>query len=212
MSTLVLYVKNLRALRSMDWSPSDVCLLVGANGAGKSTALQALNFLRVVTDRWDPSEAVLVFGGAFDLKHRGASEADPIEIGLRRDNLDLRLRLGIGALGNFSIDATLYDGKQEVSTDTQSGPLHKLIPFLNPLDPTYSEMMDAIRRIVVFHDPDIMGLRGGSHVAHTKQLDSRGINAVTMLRAWFQRRPDRWRFEFVLTGLRAAFPCLVPFA
>lgn len=114
MSTFTLYAKNLRALRSLEWSPSGVSLLVGANGAGKSTALQALKFLRLAVDR-DLSEAVnLAFGGYFDLKNRVAAEHEPIEIGIRIGNLDLRLRLVSVHGFTISAEATLHDGPTEL--------------------------------------------------------------------------------------------------
>jgi recombinational DNA repair ATPase RecF len=45
-SNATLSVHNFRALERLEWSPSGVCLLSGANGSGKSTALDAFQFLR----------------------------------------------------------------------------------------------------------------------------------------------------------------------
>lgn len=44
-----LKVNNFRALRKLDFSPSGVCLLVGANGTGKTTVLRLLQFLYSAT-------------------------------------------------------------------------------------------------------------------------------------------------------------------
>jgi predicted ATPase len=70
-------------------------------------------------------------------------------------------------------------------------------------------MAGFLRNVTAFHDPDLYTLREGSNAAHSRHLHSRGLNAITMLRSWHQRRTDRHRFEFVLTGLAAAFPGLI---
>jgi predicted ATPase len=209
MSHFTFYAKNLRALRSLNWSPSGISLLVGANGAGKSTALQALKFLRAAIDQ-DAAEAVSpAFGGSYNLRHRDAAENEHIEIGMRLENLDFRLRLVAGMLGSYHVAATLQEGSKEIFRGTLSGAAINQLVTASSADPAVLDLMVFVRGICGFHDPDISGLRDGSNVAHTKQLDSRGRNAVTMLRAWFQSRPDRWRYEFVITGLRAAFPGLI---
>lgn len=208
MSTFTLYAKNLRALRSLNWSPSGVSLLVGANGAGKSTTLQALTFLRAVIDR-DAAEAVsTVFGGVYNLRHRETARDEQIEIGIRLKNIDFRLQLEAESIGPYWVTATLQQrGSNEISRISST----VIYQYLNASkdDPAVLDLMMFCRGICAFHDPDICNLRDGSNIAHTKQLDRRGRNAVTMLRTWFQSRPERWRYDFVITGLRAAFPGLI---
>jgi predicted ATPase len=48
----------------------------------------------------------------------------------------------------------------------------------------------------------------GSPTTGESQLHSRGINAFAVLRMWKERREYRHRHEFVLDGLRAAFPSI----
>ena len=45
MSDFALSIDNLRGLRQIRWRPKGVCVLIGANGAGKSTILLALKLL-----------------------------------------------------------------------------------------------------------------------------------------------------------------------
>ena len=48
MTRFTIKAQNFRVLERLDWSPAGVCLLSGANGAGKSTVLDALLFLRTL--------------------------------------------------------------------------------------------------------------------------------------------------------------------
>lgn len=72
-----------------------------------------------------------------------------------------------------------------------------------------AEMASIIRSISVFHDLDTFALReSGSQSTQSSPLHSRGHNALTMLRAWSQTRPDRWRYAAVIDTMREAFPAI----
>ena len=208
MSTFTLYAKNLRALRSLEWSPSGISLLVGANGAGKSTTLNTLNFLRTAIDRDVGNAAVMAFGGAYQLRHCNAADDEQIEIGIRLGRLRLSLRAEFVGVFDDPPEAMFCDEEVEVFRGTLIGNDRPLAALAGS-STLFWPFANIIRNIGVFHDPDLCSLRDGSHIAHTQRLDSRGTNAVTMLRTWFLSRPERWRYDFVITGLRAAFPGLI---
>lgn len=224
MSAFTLRVDNLRGLRQVRWTLDGVRVLIGANGAGKSTVLLALQLLHTALDRGLPEATRIVLGGSQGLKHRDALDEEPVELGIDLDDLQWRVRLSPreasvdyraeeslragerliyrrDALGNFEVLGERW------STDERLG-LKAVLDAQREL-PEVERMAAFLRSISVFHDPALVQLRGGSHAAHTKHLHSRGLNALTMLRLWNEQRPDRHRFRFVLTGLQAAFPGLI---
>jgi predicted ATPase len=197
---------------------------VGANGAGKTTTLLLLKLLRAALDRGLPEAVGVVLGGTHGLKHRDATEDEPIEIGVQLDELRWAIQLRPdGATVDHLTEESLHDderevfrrdalgnffhGERQLRSDNRLGLRAVLDSQID--DPAVSRMVACLRSITVFHDPDLHALRGGSSTALSTQLLSRGHNAITMLRAWHQRRPERHRYEFVLTGLRAAFPGLI---
>jgi len=224
MSHFAIHIDNLRGLRQLRWSPSGVCLLVGANGAGKSTVLLVLKMLRAAVDRGLAEAVQLTLGGAHALKHRDALEDEPITIAVELDGLRWAVQLTPrGASVDYLTTESLHDGDRVVFHRDALGAFafgaHRLkageqLGLRTILDsqfesPEVERIAAFLRRISVYHDPDLYGLRGGSNTAQTRHLHSRGGNALTMLRQWQQRRPDRHRYELVLSGLRAAFPGLV---
>jgi predicted ATPase len=63
-----------------------------------------------------------------------------------------------------------------------------------------------LQRVNVFQEPDLISLRRGSSAEDDQGLELRGGNAISVLRRWHQNRSLKDRYEFVVGGLRAAFP------
>jgi hypothetical protein len=67
---------------------------------------------------------------------------------------------------------------------------------VHPEDEGAARMASLVRRIQVFYDPDLRGLReGGSRATDDRQLHTDGRNVFTMLRKWRDRREDHPRFD-----------------
>lgn len=219
-----LEIDNLRALRRVRWSPKSVCGLVGVNGCGKSTLLLSLKLLRLALETDLPDAVTTVLGGSFNLRNWNAGPEEPIELGLSCDDLRWSVRLvprgptvayhteeilrqgDTVILSKDAFGQLTYAGKTELG-DVRLG-LRTIIDR-GVSDERLAKVASLIERFSVFYDPDFASLRFGSKVSEAKQLYSRGTNAISMLRRWFQERPHRHRYEFVLQGLRSAFPKLV---
>ena len=90
-------VRDFRALRRLDWSPEGVCVLSGANGAGKSTTLDALRFLRALFCWGHESAFRLVDGVAF--RRSDADPDAPVEFAVEVGDLVWKLRFPMSAQG-----------------------------------------------------------------------------------------------------------------
>jgi predicted ATPase len=89
-----LIAQDFRGLRAVQWNPSGVCLLSGRNGAGKSSILGALRFLRTAAERGIP-EAVRLAGGGALLRRLGAEPKAPVRLGLSIGDLSWEIQLPV---------------------------------------------------------------------------------------------------------------------
>jgi predicted ATPase len=221
-----LHLRNLRGLRSVDWTPRGLSVVVGANGSGKTTLLLALRMLRAAFDGGlgIPGAVSSFLGGSSGLKNWDAGDDEPIEFGLDLGDLSWRATLtGKGRSVDEVPSECLRRGDQTVFHRVVTDTFHfKVGDRELPLDGRLGlraiadaglpvegveDMRRLFRSFTVFTDPDLRSLRDrGSSTADDRHLHSRGTNTFTMLRRWYTRRDERLRYEFVLAGLRAAFP------
>lgn len=113
MTDLTLRAQNFRTLERLEWSPRGVCLLAGANGAGKSTTLDALLFLRVLFERGH--EAAFQHIGARYFGHVGTPESDPVVFELQVGDIRWKLRFPMSSAGiKDTFGEELYRGEELV--------------------------------------------------------------------------------------------------
>jgi len=219
-----LHIRNLRVLKQVNWTPSQLSVVIGANGTGKTTLLLVLKLLRVAYER-SLSEAVnQVLGGSSNLKTWKISEEEPVDIGIDIDTVSWRIQLvprdgSVYDLNNerlteqereiFSCDglgAFSYRGER-IEPGSKIG-LRMLMDRGAP-EPALRKVASLLQRIAVYHDPDLWRLRQGSNTSEDRILHTRGINALALLRRWYQERVNHHRYQFVVEGLAAAFPNIV---
>lgn len=230
--SFTLHVENLRALRRVEWAPEGVCALVGANGSGKSTLLQVLRFLDVAVTRGVEEAFRQTFVTSYGLRNRSARDVETIRLGVSLEGATWTIRLSpLGGSIAWPVMEILDpgDGSQKkwmrpegsgavASVDAaqevvQLGPIANLAIEILARQPEWRQparsIVGVLERLRVYHDPDLWTLRTqGSYTAIDSRLHSRGLNAFAVLRAWNERRQDRHRQQFVLQGLRTAFPSI----
>lgn len=220
-----LHIRNLRVLHRVRWNPGPLSVLIGANGTGKTTLLLALKLVRMAYEH-KLSEAVnQVLGGSSNLRYFGADEGEPVELGLDLGKVRWRIQLTPreGSVVDLT-DERLYDEDREIfSRDSLGGFIYgeERLPASPQLglrvlmdrgvhEPALRAVVLFLRRIAVYHDPDIFKLRvDGSKTTDDRGMHTRGTNALAVLRKWHLDRSQRHRYQFVLDTLIAAFPNLL---
>ncbi|CAE6966648.1 hypothetical protein R69608_06920 [Paraburkholderia nemoris] len=217
-----LYVRQLRALRRVDWTPGPVSLLIGANGAGKSTTMQVLRLLRLAYERSLPEAVRLILGGSHNLGSWGRKEAEPIEVGVELGSVRWKIALNFseGAVDPVAEEVLLEDGQvifnrdalgvltyQGQSVVSEGGAIGlRTLVDRGAVESAIRGTAALLQRINVFQEPDLVSLRRGSSAEDDQGLELRGGNAISVLRRWHQNRSMKERYDFVVGGLRAAFP------
>ncbi len=225
MSEFTLIVENLRALRRVRFAPPrGVSVLVGPNGAGKTTLLLSFKFIRTALERSPTVAFNTAFGGTGNLLSSSASSEDEFSFGIDLEDISWRLAFSQAASEMEStMRESLRNGNETVFEKTNLGTFHrgeKMPPYpdllgLNVLnragtdDADVDRICELIRGFTFFYNPDLVRLRkSGSDSSVNKHLSSRGENAFAMLDKWHSRREHRDRYQFVVDGLKAAFPKL----
>jgi predicted ATPase len=217
-----LSVQRLRRLRSARWAiPRDLSLLIGPNGSGKTTLLRCLTFLHLALER-SPGEAIqIAFGGAQNLRSRGAPDAEPVLIELAL--AEARWVWSIWPSGGgFNWTEEIFTGEQRCFHRDLSGAevadgvrwrstgrsgLWSL-SYAGRAGPALEALARVVAGIRVHGDLDIEHLRevGADSALGAGELDRRGHQALALLQRWMDDPREEERHHFVVEGLKSAFP------
>jgi predicted ATPase len=229
---LRLTVQNFRGVRRASWAPSGVCALVGPNASGKSTLLEAFQFVRNAVLR-SPKDAILISGGmqAF-ISHDPVLDAPGDDPALARVRFTVEAPEGSWTLSFSATNdnvAPVYDEslRLEGMSDDESLPPRDIgqPPFLvqgrwtrptssgllPPLafNPDASRFRDHLDRISLYRPWELQRLR--AHPFSDPSLDDvilapDGANVFVVLQNWRDAREHAWRFDWVLDKLRRIHP------
>lgn len=221
---LTLRLRNFRALDSFEWSPSGVVLLAGANGAGKTTVLDALLFLRLLFQRGHVTALGQVRAEFF--RTENVPEEDPVVFEVEVGDLLWRLELpmsNVGMQGHYG-EEVLRGGKSvlrarrfEQKWELQGEQLEldevrccAKVAWDRGGSPWMKPLVDALSSIQVYKGFNLYRVRSPvSREPYDRYLAWHGDNLRLVLKRWKgAHRQAQGRFEWVLERMREAFPGL----
>lgn len=223
MTRFTIRAQSFRVLPHLEWSPTGVCLLAGENGAGKSTVLDALQFLRTLFERGH--EAAFRRVDARYFRNVRVPEHEPVMFELRVGDLAWKLRFPMAAAGILdSYGEELYRGDEVMLRADMFGRTWRLgADDALPLDPVrccakvlwdrgdagwMKPLVDAVTGISV-HEPYELGKvkRSEPVELHQASLQADGANLWSVLAHWKGSAiRSEGRFDWVLAAAREAFP------
>jgi predicted ATPase len=221
---ITLEAHNYRCLRNVLWQPSAVSVLVGPNGSGKSTLLALFAFL---CDVYVSGLRVAIQGqgGLWGLRHLDAGPEEPVIVALSVGDLrwELEILLRGGPIGP-TMNERLSQGAQALFSRSDYGPFQYQDQHLGvmpgdrsglglvfdsspPARADLEPLVVAVKNLRLYQGWDLLALRrNSSDNGPDLYLSPTGDNAFSVLRNWHSRHALRPRYEFVVQGLREAFP------
>ncbi|MCX4242925.1 AAA family ATPase [Paraliomyxa miuraensis] len=226
MPEFTLRAENFRSIRRLDWSPEGTCLLAGANGAGKSTTLDVLRFLRALFERGH--EAAVVAVGGDHLRSTDVAEDQPVTFELQVGRIRWVLRFPTTTLGlkgtygeelyhedQLVLRAAMFDdgwflGSERHVHGHEPRCCAKILwdrgdaPWMSPL-------VGLIAGTYVYAAPALEKVKRSEAVtAHASVLHGAGSNLWSVLSNWKASAIHyEGRFDWVISKGRDAFPELL---
>lgn len=225
MPHFTLRISNFRVLERLDWMPEGVCVLSGANGAGKSTTLDAIKFLRALFLWGHESAFQAVDGVAF--ARWGATSDTPVEFSVEVADLVWKLRFPMSAQGvqgtygeelhrggNLVLRAAMFEDGWYLGTENQPRDEQRCCAkvlwdrgtasWMQPLE----RMFEGIRTYDSYWLNQVKDVKAVG--ATDSFLHGTGRNIWAVLANW-KASPLRYRsqFDWVLSEARRAFPGII---
>jgi predicted ATPase len=221
--------ENYRVLRKVEWDlPKGVCALVGPNGSGKTTLLDVLEVLKESLINGVPS-GIIGRSGLEGLRNLYAKNSDKVALGIAFDSLHWTVHLSIGGRATPLVygESVLQDGRQVINrqpdkptsifrdgkeqtvgdTSTLKILVQDSYSPRSPWDGTFHPPLDALVEYRLYPPYHLESIRNnGSEISADHVLGTNGANIFSVLRTWRDKHATKDRYEFVIEGLRDAFP------
>jgi hypothetical protein len=214
--------RSFRVLERLDWSPAGFCLLSGANGAGKSTVLDALLFLRTLFERGQ--EAALLRVDARYFRNVDVPEREPVTFELAVEDVVWKLRFPMAAGGIIDTPGEeLHRGDQRVLHAEMFGRGWQLGEQQLARDEVrccakvlwdrgdaawMKPLVDAVTGIRVYESYELRNVKRSEAVELRQDaLRGDGGNLWSVLAHWKASAiRSEGRFDWVMATARRAFP------
>ena len=229
MSYFTLRIHNFRRIERFEWSPDGVCILSGANGAGKSTALDAFRFLRVLFEQGHESAFRAVGGNAF--RRLDADPDAPVEFSLKVGDIKWNLFFPMsthglkGAYGEelfhkdrIELRSAMFEegwflGAERQPFDEEEKRCYAKVLWDRGTAIWMRPLVQLIEGIRIYESYWLNQVKGNGVFSDTTApyfLHGTGRNLWPVLENW-KGSPLRYhgQFEWVMAEARRAFPDLI---
>ncbi len=211
--------RQYKSLANFEWAPVGVCVIVGPNGSGKTTALWTPEVLRLALET-DLVHALSYVGGSGEVRRFEAPAANITELTVSvgdlswsiRPERETRVMERVVAGGETLVErgageaAIRIHGKTTLLANDLMG-LRRASNGDDALAKQLAPLVDVITEYRVHGDYELRVLReNGSPQSTDVRLDAHGTNAFAVLQRWRTVSDHEHRWDFVVSRLRFAFP------
>lgn len=207
-------VRNYRGLRSASWTPEGVCLLVGANGSGKSALLSAFDLMTVALAR-QLSDAINLTGGYRTFRHfTAAPEATSVALAVGQASWELLFPPLEEDLWEAVLPASDSSGAIAATRLRLHSPTHMMArAWHSSKDEEQAQaardLYAAASRVAVYPPWDLRAFRSRP-LSDTGLVDQRlspdASNTFVVLQNWRNEDATEERFAWVRSWLRRIQP------
>jgi predicted ATPase len=225
-------LRNFQGLKTLEWSPEETCLLVGANGTGKSTVIRALQFFKSALTK-GISSAIREAGDVGGFCYKGVEDT-VVELELTCDSVTWKLEIPIEGTRSHPLygEKLIHDGLTIFDIPPYQpdylqlgGPsLHTDIPAIQEFETKsapgellayygYSEWLlpftNAVREIRTYSEFAPKTLTNPFPRSTTPNSLARDGHNLVQVLGGLKNSSNYKQFQWVLESLNRAFPILV---
>jgi predicted ATPase len=186
-----------------------VCVIVGANGSGKSTLLSAIEFLKDVLE-WGLDKALNLSGGSWGFTPIDSPKDMMTQFIIEIFDFIWEIMPITNPAGIYALEKIKHKKFMDVSSilKFRVSSLQRIYDdFRDKGEEDIEVFVSVLTKYQNYSNYHLWSLRkSGSLAGNETYLQSDGQNAFSVLRNWYNSKPLRERYNFVIETLRDIFP------